>query len=237
MWPVRRSTRLDYNVGLTARVILDDRLKERLTGAVILVAIVVLLVPEMFRGSAAPGTGTLVEPAASPAESIAPARTFTLDSSPVPSTTAAATPLPEAVTPPAQAGALPAAQAPAPQVTAPPVVMAPIHPPSAPAATPAAPAVAKPPAIAAKPPATAARPTATAGKGWVVQVGSFSVRENAERMVKQGAKVGLKLQVAGPDDKGYYRVRSAVVRDRAAALKLQARYKELGFKSLLNSAP
>jgi cell division protein FtsN len=63
------------------------------------------------------------------------------------------------------------------------------------------------------------------------------VRDNAERMVKQGAKVGLKLQVAGPDDKGYYRVRSAVVRDRAAALKLQARYKELGFKSLINSAP
>jgi cell division protein FtsN len=71
----------------------------------------------------------------------------------------------------------------------------------------------------------------------VVQVGSFSVRENAEKMVKQGAKVGMKLQVAGPDDKGYYRVRSPVLRDRATALKVQARYKELGFKSLINSAP
>jgi DedD protein len=184
----------------------DDRLKERLTGAVILVVIVVLLVPEMFRGRALGDATAALAPVVVPAQSQAPVRTYTLDSTP-----AAPAPAAEVVHSPAESepAAMPALQPPAASAV--------------PTATPA--------------PTTAPVAAAAAGKGWVVQVGSFSVRENAERMVKQGAKVGMKLQVAGPDDKGFYRVRSAVLHDRAAALKLQARYKELGFKSLINSAP
>jgi DedD protein len=177
----------------------DDRLKERLTGAVILVAIVVVLVPEMFRGRMPADAESVAAAPNSAAEPPAPVRSFTLDA-----------------TPPASESAPAAAVVPTAAEAAPP-----------PAASAAA--------VAPAPPTA---PTASAAtRGWVVQVGSFNVREHAEQMAKQAAKAGLKVQVAGPDDKGYYRVRSAVLHDRAAALKLQAHYKELGYKSLINSAP
>jgi DedD protein len=205
--------RLDYNARLTARTCVDDRLKQRLTGAVILVVIVVLLVPEMFRGrQAAESVPVAAAPAAAPIDTT-PVRTVTLDSAATPGGSTPAAPSEAAARPPSDGDA---------EVLA-------AHPPATPPPVPSeAPPAAPPPAAPA---------AAAAGKGWVVQVGSFGVRENAERMVKQGSKAGLKLLVAGPDDKGFYRVRSAVLHDHAAAVRLQAHYRELGFKGLIYAAP
>jgi hypothetical protein len=62
------------------------------------------------------------------------------------------------------------------------------------------------------------------------------MRENAARMVRQGARKGLKLQVAGPDDRGYFRVRSGIQHERAAAAELQARYRAQGFNGVIRKA-
>jgi cell division septation protein DedD len=224
---------LDYNDRFAARMSVDDRLKERLTGAVILVFIVVLLVPEMFRGRrAAPGSDAAA--ATNPvviAQAQPPATTYTLESAPAAKAGAGM--------PPAAAATLTKED-------------------SAPAATAAAAASSAVPATVPSPvqatTTTATTPTplpnsapanrqvmpvngGSAPKGWIVQVGSFTVREHAERMARQGSKAGMRLSVTGPDDKGFYRVRSAVLRDRAAAQKVLARYRELGFKGMVGVAP
>jgi DedD protein len=187
---------------------LEQRVKERLTGAVILVAVVVLLVPELFRGDRDRQAATrAADPSAPPVQSY----TIELGGMPVPAPSAppvtAALPLPVAV------------------------VVAPVAQP-----TPAtvSPPTAKP---AAPKPQLVARASAPGANGWVVQVGSFSKRENASRMVQDGARRGVKLAIAGPDDRGLYRVRSAVQPTRAVAVQLQSQLREKGYKGLIATAP
>jgi DedD protein len=230
---------------------LQDHLKERLTGAAILVAIVVLLVPELFRGRPPPGSGAA---AASP--SGAPMHSVTIDlrdgavtrpvlENPIVDATASA---------PAVAGAA----APIAPVAAPPVVTAAVQP----AATPPAATADTAPAAAAKPhakptpvpttpaataPASAAPSAATGAatashpggvqSGWTVQVGSFSRRDYAEHMVKDLAAKGFTVEVAGPDDRGLYRVRSPPRADRAAALALKQKMQASGLKPIVNKTP
>ena len=73
--------------------------------------------------------------------------------------------------------------------------------------------------------------------GWTVQVGSFARRDYAERMVKQVAAKGFSVEVAGPDDHGLYRVRTAPLPQRAAALALKQKMQASGLKPIVNSAP
>ena len=211
---------------------MQDHLKERLTGAAILVIVVVLLVPELLSGPPATnsraGTGATAGP---------PVRSYTIDlRDPV-----TAQP-PEAVAPPAAVASGPAespvASAPSVNVPAPPV--------SAPPPTAAA---AAPNAVAAAPPATTAPATsksatpapsahaANSKGGWTVQIGSFARRDYAERMAKQVTAKGYSVEVAGPDDRGLFRVRSAPLADRAAAMALKQKMQASGLKPIVNTVP
>ncbi|HVN98986.1 MAG TPA: SPOR domain-containing protein [Steroidobacteraceae bacterium] len=229
---------------------MQQHLKERLTGAVILVLLVALLVPEMFRGR--PGGAA---DSHGPSADGAPIRTYTIDLRDSP------TAQPPAVAPPAgavsepappapkdaPAPAIPSAAAPSAVTSAPaepaastasaPATVAPATraPPPARAAPvpPAAPAVGAPaaPAVAAH-----ARPAA-ATTAWTVQVASFTRRDFADRMVKQVRAKGFAVHAVGPDDHGLYRVRSAPTSDRAAALALKEKMRSQGLKPIVNTVP
>ena len=191
---------------------MQEQLKERLTGAAILVVIVVLLVPEMFRGRPAGGA----ERGAAGPEG-APVRTYNIDLR-----DSAAT-LPPAVT----------AQ---PSVSTQPAVIVPPAATTQPAVPSVAPAPAPAPTAEAKPAAPARHAQAPAS-GWTVQVGSFTRRDFAERMVKQLRSLGFKVEAVGPDDRGFYRVRSAPLAERAAALALKQKMQARGLKPIVNAAP
>jgi DedD protein len=193
---------------------LQTHLKERLTGAALLVLIVVLLVPEMFRGHPTPTPQT-----ASSALEGPPVRSYTIDLR----DNAAAQPLPAG----APLSASPPQSASAPAATeAPPVA------PPAPAVSKAQPAA---PSVAAPPASTSAHGAAPAG--WAVQVASFARRDFAERLVRQMKAKGFTVQVAGPDDKGLYRVRSAAFADRARAMALRQQMLQKGLKPIVNTLP
>lgn len=208
---------------------MQDHLKERLTGAAILVVVVVLLVPEMFSGRPASGV-----PREGAGPEGPPLRTYTIDLRDSPS----AQP-PEVAPPPMTvaeaagreapgAAGLPGATPAAPPTAAPPTVALP---------TVALPTVA--PTVAPKVAATVV-PAARAGgaaSGWTVQVGSFSRRDFAERMVKQVKGKGFAVEAAGPDDRGLYRVRSAALPERAAALALKQKMLARGLKPIINKTP
>jgi cell division protein FtsN len=71
----------------------------------------------------------------------------------------------------------------------------------------------------------------------VVQVGSFSQRDHAERMVKDLAAKGFTVEVAGPDDHGLFRVRSPPRAERAAANALRQKMQASGLKPLVSRVP
>jgi DedD protein len=223
--------------------VVDNRIKERLTGALILVALVVILVPELLTGRSPRGSNSEV-PAARPASEGPPLRSYSMD----------LTAKPDAPTGQAALNVRPeqdAAPLPAPAVTVPePPAAAPAPVPSpapTPVATPAAassaPTSAPPPAAASK--ATAAAPEkpvphaeapkrkappppAAASKGWSVQVGSFAKRENADRYVQQLARKGYTAHVLGGST--LYRVRVGPAADKAAAVALQAKLAADGYR-------
>jgi len=189
----------------------QEHLKVRLTGAIILVIVVVMLVPEMFRGRPPGGAahgGAMVDEL--------PLRSYTIDlrnnSSP-PSGAVVSLPGPVAgpVVGPVVVG-VPASAA----VTAP-------------APTPAATAV-----------VSAAEPAATAAPSelrWTVQAGTFSRRDFAERMVRQMRAKGFAVVAVGPDERGLYRVRSASVNTRASAEALRQKMVAQGLKPIISNAP
>ncbi len=192
----------------------QEHLKIRLTGAIILVIVVVMLVPEMFRGrppgGAAHGGGMVDE---------LPLRSYTMDlrNNSAPQGGAAVS-----IPGPVAAGVPPtAAPAPAPAPA----------PASAPKPAPTRTAAAE--VSAAKPVPTGA-PTV---RLWTVQVGTFSRRDFAERMVKQVRAKGFVVMVAGPDERGLYRVRSAGVNTRASAEALRQKMVAQGLKPIVNTAP
>lgn len=183
---------------------MDNRVKERLTGALILVAAGVILVPEIFSGH--PRTAVDADaPPAAPASEGAPLRSYTAElgsSEPAVEPVARAEPAP----PPADVLAPPPA---APRTPEPAKPVAPSPPP---AATPAA--------------ASAARP---AQGGWYVQVGGFSQAANAERLVSQLKGQGYGVSVVPPSGGNKLtRVRVGPAADRNAAMELQQRLRAAG---------
>ncbi len=231
-------------------------MKERLTGAIILVVLVVALVPELLSGpksapppkpiSTADGTPIrsviihLSDPvaaagAAGAADSSvgappsAPAPTVASTSAPTPAlTTSAPEPLP---TPPAPAPAAPPPEAEPAEVPTP------------------APPPARATAAAVHPHAAAARPvnppaspvTGAAGAGspapasFLVQAGMFSNRANANRLVQDLTTHGLEAHLVA-QKKGateLYQVRVGPAGDRAAASALLARVKAAGSGGVL----
>lgn len=189
---------------------MEQQAKERLTGGVILVVLLVLLVPELL-------TGPRPLPAPAPVQpDQAPMRSYTMDlgesphvHEPVAASTAAA---------PAREPAVSATSAPAAAPGQPPTLSASSQPPTA-----------------STPPARAPAPTTAehGAGGWTVQVGTFSSRDNAARLVATLKSHGFSPTLSEATKNGHklFRVRVGGDRDRAAAQKLLARLKNAGQKA------
>ena len=176
-------------------------MKERLTGAIILVALIVLLVPELLTGPIKSAPAVPASQAEDP-----PLRSYTINLGE--DAQAAAQPAPQPLPP--------AAPAPAPSAPATP-------PPPAPAAAP------EPKAKPAPAPAHAPAPTAPSGSGFMVQLGSFASRSNAERLVHQLQGQGFSASVSqGSGARHLYRVRVGPAPDHQAATQLQSKLKAAG---------
>jgi len=214
---------------------MDSRAKQRLTGAVILVAVFVLFVPELLTG---PGKNT---PADTPAEEGLRRYTIDLDAQANPGQT-----MPRAGEP---AVALPAVENPmqaAPALATPGESAAPES--DGPAPSQAAPppaetdhvAAATPPPARSTAPAPAPRvesarpasaPAAPPEKGgFAVQLGSFGSRDNADRLVRDMTAKGFAAFVAPIKSNGreLYRVRVGPARDRPQAEALAAQLRRIG---------
>lgn len=208
-------------------------MKERLTGAIILVALIVLLVPELLTGPIRSAPRAVAASAEEP-----PLRSYTINlGDDAHARTAAAqpdsAPAQPATSPapvPAAASAESAPQAPG-EGPAPPAGVTPEPQPAQPAPTPkpkpdltrAAPAKAQAAHAAIAPPAP------EAGGTWMVQLGSFASRANAERLAQQLKGQGFSASVSqGSGGRHLYRVRAGPVHDRAAAGQLQAKLKSAG---------
>lgn len=191
--------------------------RERLTGAVIFVAVFSIVASEMFSGR---GEDAVEAQQAAPAEAGPPLATYDLALNPAAAPAAAREPV---VVAPAEVAA------PAEPVSAPPtdesasrdVPLEPVM-----AATPAA-APGGAPAATAKPaealPRTAA--AASSAGGWWVQLGSFSSTENAQRLARELRARGFQIEVAPVKVRGkdLLGVRAGPVSDREAALALKNR--------------
>ena len=185
-------------------------MKERLTGAIILVALIVLLVPELLTGPV--GSATRSQAVASSIEG-PPLRSYTIklaDEARLRDASAHSGPEQPA----------PLAPAPAPAATATPAPPAAQEPRSAPTASPAttAPAAHAGPGAGA---AAAAQPgSAETSGGYLVQLGSFGSRANAERLAKKVRTQGFTVSVSQGSSGHLYRVRVGPAHDRAAAGEL-----------------
>ncbi len=199
---------------------MESRLKERLTGAAIVVALVVLLVPEMFRGQRGDGAARPGSSAEGP-----PVRSYTIDLTNRPARTE---PLPSSA--PAARDTDQAAAA-APSAVA---AGAPPAPPAPPAGTRPASAHPPPRPAPAAPPGAATPPSQG---GWSVQLGLFAKRENAERLMHAALAKGFTVGIAGPDAKGLYRVHATGLADRAAAQALSERLHARGLAASIAAPP
>jgi len=209
---------------------MENRLKERLTGAAILVALIVMLVPEMFRGQ-----GGEVLPTSGSSGDGPPVRSYTIDLSnnpkhngPLLSTTAE----PASVAQPQLTGAesvkAQPAKTEAPSETAKPESVKPdtVDKGEAKAAqTPAQTATHLARAVTAAGTSGAAKP---ANLSWSVQVGIFTKRENAERMMHEAQGKGFNVTVSNADSKGMFHVRATGLADHSAAQTLSQKMKAAG---------
>jgi cell division septation protein DedD len=219
---------------------MENRLKERLTGAAILVALIVMLVPEMFHGQ----RGNVATVAGSSGEG-PPVRSYTIDlsngstragplqSTPVSGGSGANGGNDE------QPASAPGSAPPAPQASA-----APVAAPSAPSV----PETTAPAAATPKPatpsssvnghqsPAPTPSHSASAG-GWTVQLGLFAKRDNADRLAHGAQAQGFAVSVSNADAKGLYRVYAGVIGERSAAEAYAQRLKDHGLPAAVIASP
>ena len=197
---------------------MDTALRNRLTGAVILVLLAVLLLPELLTGAGGTATRTPSIAGATP-EGGAPLQTLQIDLSGT-----ARGPAGSALPPPEVTDGL-ADDLEVDPAALPPVVRLPV-----PEAITTAPPTTAPPAAvppAATPPTAApVDPTATR---FYVQVGTFATRERAETAQKDLARRGFKVTINETTSgaRRLHRVRVGPVADRAAAVALEARLRSL----------
>jgi DedD protein len=219
---------------------MDRRVKERLVGASILVALVVLIVPELLSGP----KHAVIAPQATPAGSDQPMRTVTVDLATSKATadseeaaaSAAATSAAAATGAATTAAASSPGMSPGASVDRPPHDTVP-HDTATGAAGAAGASSALPPGTAPSTAPPAAPPAAPPGgtlesgalplksalhHGWEAQVGSFAARENAEKLERQLRAQGFSpvLSATGAGKSLRYRVRLGPVADRGAAQNL-----------------
>jgi len=221
---------------------MESRAKQRLTGAVILVALFVLLVPELLTGprdAHPPAAPTNEEglrsytieldarDAATPATT-APANdgAVSLPAVPAPASVPGEAAAPQAsVAQPPAANPQPPTARPNNVATAPAAKPQPTQPVHADAARSESPSASGPSAPPAAKPA--------AGGNFVVQLGTFGQRENADRLVREMNAKGFAAFVVPISSNGHdlYRVRVGPTRDRASAEALAAQLKRVGQSS------
>jgi len=228
---------------------MDRRVKERLVGASILVALIVLIVPELLSGP--PGPAPAPVGPRLPVNAPEPVRNVTVDlatsKAPEPPETEAAAS--GAQPPEARSAEAASAVADADASTdtrtganaAPPSDTQPSgdSPPSdAPASAPPS----RPASLETAAPAPISRSAkpARAGKAWAVQLGSFASRANADKLVRQLKAQGFSVYVvsggSGPSLR--YRVRIGPMADRGTAAQAVAKLKSAGqVASLVPPAP
>src|ERR1700686_3574489 len=212
---------------------MENRLKERLTGAAILVALIVMLVPEMFHGQRGDVAAIVGSSAEGP-----PVRSYTIDLSNSPTRAGplqsppvgggggthndkpATVPRPQqstAVTTTAAEGADAAGR---PATAAPATTTPKVDTPSVNVDSRQAPA-----------------PSHGAQGGWGVQLGRFAKRANAERLAHAAQAQGFAVSVSNADAKGLYRVFAGGMGDRAAAEAYSQRLKDHGFAAAVVASP
>jgi DedD protein len=212
-----------------------SKVRERLTGAIILVALIVLLVPELLTG---PVRSAPRPAAVEAAAEGAPLRSYTINLSDDRSRGGA----PQA-SGPEQPAPIAAAENPAPPATA-----------TAPGPAAPAPATEEPRAAgAAAPPAAAPAPTTVSAKhaagppqahtavatapsaapsgAFMVQLGSFASRANADRLAQEVRARGFAVSVSqSSSGRKLYRVRVGPAHDHAAAEELAAKLQAAGHR-------
>jgi len=205
---------------------MDRSLKERIIGAVVLVAVVVLVVPVFLDGP--PGSDEIVsERVPLPGQSDQKSQTVVLDldrNEPVP----ASSKEPADASPAAHQTAKPGENAPA-----------------AAEATPSPAAETKTPAVATKTPVattnmpaaeqparSVAPPVGSTTGMWAVQLGSFSSQDNAERLAADLRKQGFAafLSQLTTDSGQLHRVRVGPQKDRESAEAMAQRLSKAGHK-------
>ena len=189
----------------------------------ILVALMVLLVPELLTGPirSAPRAAAVAPSAEEP-----PLRSYTINlADDTHSRSAAAT-----ASGPQQPTSLSVAQ-PAAAESPPPPPPASSAAPRAPEAAPAAPPPPMPAKSARASAAAASAANSVAGDSgaWMVQLGSFASRTNAERLARQVRAGGFRVSVSqGSSGRRLYRVRVGPAHDREAATQLAVKLRAAG---------
>jgi DedD protein len=193
----------------------DSSLKQRLLGAGILVALIVIVAPEFLRGKAPPpGDSTMLPRASKESDANVPLRSVTVDmreSAAAPP--AAGSPSGAPMQPPGPASAASATPVPAATPEGAPAPESSMAAPAA-AAVPQAPA-----ATPASAPASSKLPKPVANGPWVVQLGSFALKVSAERLARELKADGYPAYVS-PVQRGareLFRVRVGPMADRQAA--------------------
>lgn len=213
---------------------MESRLKERLTGAAILVALIVLIVPELFRGP---------RPTHSPSPAPSTERSVTIDLSAPPKAAASpqggpqapagVAPVPTAV----ESAAAAAAAAAAPTASA--AREAPAPPEQAPSPAPAQTPPRAHPAGAAAPrlrdavhSAGVGSPAAAKGT-WTVQLGLFAKAANAQRLLHSAQTHGFDARVSRYGAKGLYRVAIVGLTSRTQAAQVAHRLHAAGLPAAI----
>jgi len=206
---------------------MEQTLQARLIGATVLVALAVLLIPELLSGR------KTVEPAVEEGAAAKGTRSFTIElgspggstSVPGPSAPSATAQASRAPAPAGEPGTLDETPQSGAALDPPDVAAAAGPAPSPPAEqaadSDAAPASAAP--AASSPPAESAKPAEVGG--WVVQVGAFGSGDAARRLVDELSAAGFEAHVAPVTRSGrtLHRVRVGPVAERAAADQLAQR--------------
>jgi DedD protein len=226
----------------------DSLVKERLTGAIILVVLIVLLVPELLSG---PSRSAPAPQAAATSSEEPPLRSYTInlaDDSHSAGASAEASNATARVSGPAQPTTIAESPTPAAQEADSDSPTEGFPNPPQPAATQT---LAPAPGAAAETQQEPLKATASHGRtvpaaqqrlsaaatdkpspsgGWLVQLGVFSVQANAERLVQELKSQGFHALVSENTGGGrpLWRVRTAPVAERAAAEQLNAKLRAAG---------
>jgi DedD protein len=230
----------------------EAHVKQRITGAIVLVVLIVIFVPALLSGPRRPASSSS-GPAAQPLQNDRPDVHAEAPAPAQPGTTSSSSNSPDAGQPASPRANANDAVAPViagrdqentpdPAPRAKPLsVVKPVEVSKRPAspALAEAPRRAPAPSSAATPPAKPPSSPARLAGAWAVQLGGFSSRPNAQKLVEQLKGQGFTAYVAEAGSGGHtlFRVRAGPVRDRNAAEALLKRLKGKGHSGSLVTNP